>query len=73
MNDAVAVLEGAQGEMNRAGDAYTSVEHLLLALATSKEAVGELLRDAGLTHRPVGGGAEERPSTTGRSRDIAGL
>ena len=49
----IQVLEDAQSEMSSAGDSYTSVEHLLLAIATSKTSAGELLRSSGVTPRAI--------------------
>ena len=51
--DTIRVLEAAQKEMADAGDTYTSVEHLLLAIAASKTQAGKLLRDAGVTRQAV--------------------
>ncbi len=51
--DTTDVLEGAQKEMADAGDSYTSVEHLLLAMAASKTGVGDLLRTLGLTRQAL--------------------
>ncbi|MDE0168676.1 MAG: ATP-dependent chaperone ClpB [bacterium] len=51
--DTLRVLEAAQKEMDAAGDTYTSVEHLLLAIAASKTQAGELLRDAGITRQAI--------------------
>ena len=51
--DTIRVLESAQKEMGAAGDTYTSVEHLLLAIAASKTGAGELLRDAGVTRQAI--------------------
>ena len=49
------VLEDAQSEMASAGDSYTSVEHLLLAIAASKTSAGDLLRSSGVTPRAISG------------------
>ncbi|MCY4370049.1 MAG: ATP-dependent chaperone ClpB [bacterium] len=49
----IQVLEDAQSEMSSAGDSYTSVEHLLLAIANSKTSAGELLRSSGVTPRAI--------------------
>jgi ATP-dependent Clp protease ATP-binding subunit ClpB len=48
-NDTVALLEAAETEAKSMKDQYTSVEHVLVALAIGTEAVGRLLRDAGVT------------------------
>ena len=50
---AIRVLEDAQSQMASAGDSYTSVEHLLLAIAASKTVGGDLLRSAGITHQAI--------------------
>ena len=47
--DTVAVLEAADMERGHLSDQYVSVEHLLIALAESSGAVGELLREKGMT------------------------
>ena len=47
--DIIDVLDAAASERDRLGDAYTSVEHVLMALAESPGATGEILRNAGLT------------------------
>ena len=49
----IRVLEDAQSEMASAGDSYTSVEHLLLAIAASKTSAGDLLRSSGVTPRAI--------------------
>ena len=55
----VRLLEAAQSEMTSAGDAYTSVEHLLLAMAASRSPAGELLRRFGAGHRALAEALEE--------------
>jgi ATP-dependent Clp protease ATP-binding subunit ClpB len=45
----VEVLETAQAEMSAMKDTYVSIEHVLLALAASTGAVGDLLRSTGIT------------------------
>ena len=57
--DTIRVLEAAQNEMAGSGDTYTSVEHLLLAIAASKTRAGKLLRDAGVTRQAVADVLEE--------------
>ena len=57
--DTIRVLEAAQKEMDAAGDTYTSVEHLLLAIAASRTRAGELLRDAGVTRQAIAEVLEE--------------
>jgi ATP-dependent Clp protease ATP-binding subunit ClpB len=44
-----AVVQQAQGAMKAMGDSFVAVEHLLLGLAESKDAVGQLLRQSGVT------------------------
>ena len=51
--DTIRVLESAQSEMASAGDSYTSVEHLLLAIAASKTRAGALLRNSGVTRMAI--------------------
>ena len=51
--DTIRILEAAQSEMETAGDSYTSVEHLLLAVAASKTPAGDLLRRSGVTRRAI--------------------
>ena len=51
--DTIRVLEAAQSEMTAAGDSYTSVEHLLLAIAASRTRAGDLLRRSGVTRRAI--------------------
>ena len=55
----VRLLEAAQSEMTSAGDAYTSVEHLLLAMAASRTPAGELLRRFGAGRRALADALEE--------------
>lgn len=52
---ALEVLNSAEAQAENMKDDYTSVEHLLLALAQSKEAAGNLLREHGLTAEAVMG------------------
>ncbi len=49
----LTVLNTADSIKTGMGDQYVSIEHLLLALATSDDEVGEILRDAGLTRDAV--------------------
>jgi ATP-dependent Clp protease ATP-binding subunit ClpB len=51
--DALDVLEDARAEQSALKDSYISVEHILLALASARDAVGDLLRGAGLTKDAV--------------------
>ena len=55
----VRLLEAAQSEMTSAGDAYTSVEHLLLAIAASRSPAGGLLRRFGAGRRALAEALEE--------------
>ena len=55
----IRLLEAAQAEMMSVGDSYTSVEHLLLAMAASKTGVGDLLRRSRVTHEAIAGVLEE--------------
>jgi ATP-dependent Clp protease ATP-binding subunit ClpB len=43
------IVTAAENEAKALGDDYTSVEHVLLAMAQASGAIGKLLRDAGLT------------------------
>jgi ATP-dependent Clp protease ATP-binding subunit ClpB len=45
----LAVLEAAQTEMRAMKDQYVSMEHILLALASSPNEIGTSLRDLGIT------------------------
>ncbi len=49
----VQVLEGAMTQMQRVGDSYTSVEHILAALSESSGRIGRLLRDSGVTAQTI--------------------
>ena len=49
----IRILEDAQTGMATAGDSYTSVEHLLAALAGSDTRAGSLLRDSGVTAQAI--------------------
>ncbi len=57
--DAIRLMGDAQAEMASAGDSYTSVEHLLLALAASRTSAGDLLRSAGITREAIATVLEE--------------
>ncbi len=52
---ALEVLNAAQDLASQMKDEYTSVEHLLLALAESKDKAGEILRAAGMTKDAIMG------------------
>jgi ATP-dependent Clp protease ATP-binding subunit ClpB len=47
--ETVQLLEAAQAEMAAMKDSYVSVEHILLAMAAAKGAIGDLFRSSGLT------------------------
>jgi ATP-dependent Clp protease ATP-binding subunit ClpB len=51
--DALDVLEDARIEQTALKDSFVSVEHILMALATAHDVVGDLLRGAGLTKETV--------------------
>jgi ATP-dependent Clp protease ATP-binding subunit ClpB len=51
--ETVEVLDTASREKNAMKDAYVSVEHILVALAESRTAIGETLRTAGITRDSV--------------------
>ena len=57
--DTVAVLDAAQAEAAAMKDQYVSVEHILVALSIGTEAVGRLLRGAGVTKDAILGGLTE--------------
>jgi ATP-dependent Clp protease ATP-binding subunit ClpB len=48
-----SVLQGADKELREFKDEYIAVEHLLLALLTSKDKVSSLLKDAGFERKGV--------------------
>ena len=45
------MLMQAEKLMSQMGDEYVSIEHIILALIESKDAVGQLLKDAGITYK----------------------
>ncbi len=51
--DALDVLNDAEAEMQSLHDSYVSVEHILMALASSETAVGDNLRNAGVTKQAI--------------------
>jgi ATP-dependent Clp protease ATP-binding subunit ClpB len=51
--DTVRVLDAADLERTTLGDAYTSVEHILVALASSQGKAGDILRSAGLSKNAI--------------------
>ena len=69
----IRILEDAQQEMAADGDSYTSVEHLLAALASSDTRAGRLLRDSGVTRQAIKDVLGEvrggRPVTTDNPED----
>lgn len=52
-NDAKKVFDRALAEAGHLKDEFVASEHLLIALAASTEAVGEALRDAGVTKSAI--------------------
>ena len=51
--DTLDVLEAAGSEREALGDSFTSVEHLLMALAESGAPAGQILRKAGITKEAI--------------------
>ncbi len=51
--DALDALNDAELEMQNLRDSYVSVEHILMALADSETAVGDNLRNAGVTKEAI--------------------
>jgi ATP-dependent Clp protease ATP-binding subunit ClpB len=51
--DTLDVLDAAGRERDALKDAYTSVEHLLIALSESESAAGRILRSAGVTKAAI--------------------
>lgn len=47
------VLEAAQGEASRLKDEYVSTEHLIIALSESKEEIGNILKEMGVTRENI--------------------
>ena len=54
-NATIRILEAAHKEMTSRGDSYLSVEHLLLAISSSRTKEGELLRESGVTSKDISG------------------
>ncbi|MDA8067500.1 MAG: AAA family ATPase, partial [Actinomycetota bacterium] len=52
-SELIELLRGAEQEMRALGDDYVSTEHLVLALAKSKQTAGEVLRSVGAGHEPL--------------------
>ncbi|MCB5275646.1 Chaperone protein ClpB [Arthrobacter sp. SO5] len=50
---ALQAIKAAQTEAERLGDRFVSTEHLLLGLASGSDAVGKLMRDAGVSHEAL--------------------
>ena len=55
----IRVLEDAPVRDGRRGDSYISVEHLLLAMASSRTPEGDLLRRSGVTREAIAGVLDE--------------
>ncbi len=53
--DLAAILDASEGERDALKDKFTSVEHLLIALANSRGKVGDILRGAGITKDAIYG------------------
>jgi len=51
--DAADVLSKAQSGLKEFGDDYVTLEHLLLGIIHSKDQVGQMLKDAGLTEKDL--------------------
>jgi ATP-dependent Clp protease ATP-binding subunit ClpB len=47
------VISNAISSLKKFNDEYVSIEHLLLALVQSKDTVGQMLRDSGLTEKEI--------------------
>src|SRR6266481_4243334 len=52
-NELRSTLDGAEKEMNKLKDEYTSAEHYLLALTGANVPAAKILKDLGLTHDKV--------------------
>ncbi|WP_256465774.1 ATP-dependent chaperone ClpB [Conexibacter sp. S30A1] len=52
-SELIELLRGAEEEMRSLGDDYISTEHLVLALAKSKQTAGEVLRSVGAGYEPL--------------------
>ena len=57
--DTLDVLDGATARRDTMKDAYTSVEHILIALAESPTEAGQILRDVGLSTDAILGALTE--------------
>ncbi|MDA0379593.1 MAG: ATP-dependent chaperone ClpB, partial [Bacteroidetes bacterium] len=51
--DAKKVFDRALAESEQLGDDYVAIEHLLIAMAASKESIGEALRGQGVTKESI--------------------
>ncbi|MBD1428539.1 MULTISPECIES: ATP-dependent chaperone ClpB [Sphingobacterium] len=52
-NNAASVLQKAQSYLKEFNDEYVSIEHLLLALLSSSDKVGSLLKDQGINEKDL--------------------
>src|SRR5579863_6566 len=52
-NELIELLRTAEQEMRALGDAYIPTEHLVLALAKSKDTTGDVLRSVGAGYEPL--------------------
>ena len=52
-SDAAEVLAKAQSGLKEFGDEYVTLEHLLLGIIRSKDQVGQMLKDAGLSEKDL--------------------
>ncbi len=52
-SELIELLRGAEAEMRALGDDYVSTEHLVLALAKSKQTAGDVLRSVGAGYEPL--------------------
>ncbi len=58
-NQSNQVISNAISSLKKFNDEYVSIEHLLLALVQSKDVVGQMLRDSGLTEKELIVGMQE--------------
>jgi ATP-dependent Clp protease ATP-binding subunit ClpB len=58
-NQSNQVISNAISSLKKFNDEYVSIEHLLLALVQSKDVVGQMLRDSGLTEKELILGMQE--------------
>lgn len=52
-NESNKTIQNAFGTLKEFGDTFVSTEHLILALADGKDAIGDLLRSVGLTKKSL--------------------